>query len=61
MIVILSVVVYGCETWNHTLRQEHRLGVFESRVLRRVFEPKGGKVGRAWIKLFDEELCNIYS
>jgi hypothetical protein len=61
IIVILSVVVYGCETWDHTLRQEHRLRVFESRVLRKVFEPKRGKVGRVWIKLFDEELHNVYS
>jgi hypothetical protein len=38
--VILTVVVYGCETWSLTLREEHRLRVFENRVLRRIFGPK---------------------
>ena len=37
---ILPVVLYGCETWSLTLREERRLRVFESRVLRRVFGPK---------------------
>jgi hypothetical protein len=40
--IILPVVLYGCETWTLTLREEHRLRVFESRVLRRIFEPTGG-------------------
>jgi hypothetical protein len=34
------VVLYGCETWSLTLREEHRLRVFENRVLRRIFGPK---------------------
>jgi hypothetical protein len=38
--VILPVVLYGCETWSFTLREEHRLRVFENRVLRRIFGPK---------------------
>ena len=38
--IILPVVLYGCETWSLTLREEHRLRVFESRVLRRIFWPK---------------------
>ena len=38
--IILSVVLYGCETWSLTLREERRLRVFENRVLRRVFGPK---------------------
>jgi hypothetical protein len=38
--VILSVVLYGCETWSLTLREEHRLGDFENRVLRRIFGPE---------------------
>ena len=38
--IILSVVLYGCETWSLTLREEHRLRVFENRVLRRIFGPK---------------------
>ena len=39
--VILPVVLYGCETWLLTLREEHRLRVFENRVLRRIFGPRG--------------------
>jgi hypothetical protein len=35
-IIILPLVLYGCETWSLTLREEHRLGVFENRVLRRI-------------------------
>jgi hypothetical protein len=38
--VILPVVLYGCESWSLTLREEHRLRVFENRVLRRIFGPK---------------------
>ena len=38
--IILPIVLYGCETWSLTLREEHRLRVFENRVLRRVFGPK---------------------
>jgi hypothetical protein len=38
--IILPVVLYGCETWSLTLREEHRLRVFENRVLRRIFGPK---------------------
>ena len=38
--IILPVVLYGCETWSMTLREERRLRVFENRVLRRVFGPK---------------------
>jgi hypothetical protein len=42
--IILPVVLYGCETWSLTLREEHRLGVFENRVLRRIFGPKRDEV-----------------
>ena len=38
--IILPVVLYGCETWSLTLREEHRLRVFQNRVLRRIFGPK---------------------
>jgi len=38
--IILPVVLYGCETWSLTLREERRLRVFENGVLRRVFGPK---------------------
>jgi hypothetical protein len=42
--IILPVVLYGCETWSLTLREEHKLRVFENRVLRRIFGPKGHEV-----------------
>jgi len=42
-IVILPAVVYGCETWSLTFRVERRLGVFENRVLRRMFGNKGSR------------------
>ena len=42
--IILPVVLYGCETWSLTLREEHRVMVFENRVLRRIFGPKRGEV-----------------
>jgi hypothetical protein len=50
------VVLYGCETWSLTLREEHRLGVFESRGLRRIFGPKRDKVTGEWRELHNEEL-----
>jgi hypothetical protein len=49
--IILSVVLYGCETWSLTLKEEHRLGVFENRVLRRIFGPKRDEVTGEWRKL----------
>jgi hypothetical protein len=58
--IILPVVLYGCETWSLTLREERRLRVFENRVLRRIFGPKRDKVGK-WRKLHNEELNNVYS
>jgi hypothetical protein len=42
--IILPVVLYGCETWSLTLREERRLRVFEKKVLRRVFGPKRDEV-----------------
>jgi hypothetical protein len=42
--IILPVVLYGCETWSLTLREEQRVGVFENRVMRRIFEPKRDEV-----------------
>ena len=42
--LLLPVVLYGCETWSLTFREEHRLRVFENRVLRRVFGPKRDEV-----------------
>jgi hypothetical protein len=49
---ILPVVLYGCETWSLTLREEHRLGVFEKRVLRRIFGPKRDDVTGQWRKFW---------
>jgi hypothetical protein len=42
--IMLPVVLYGCETWSLTLREEHRLRVFENRVLRRIFGPRRDEV-----------------
>jgi hypothetical protein len=42
--IILPVVLCGCETWSVTLREEHRLRVFENRLLRRIFGPKRDEV-----------------
>jgi hypothetical protein len=53
-------ILYGCETWSLTLREEHRLRVFENRVLR-ICGPKKDEVTRCWRKLHNEELHNLYS
>jgi hypothetical protein len=58
--VILPFVLYGCETWSPTLREEHRLRVFENRVLRRIFGPKREE-DESWRKLHNDELHNLYS
>jgi hypothetical protein len=49
--IILPMVLYGCETWSLTLREEHRLKVFENRVLRRIFGTKRDEVTGEWRKL----------
>jgi hypothetical protein len=59
--IILPVIFYGCETWSLTLREEHRLRVFENKVLRRVFGPKRDEVSGGWRKLHNEELHDLYS
>ena len=58
--IILPVVLYGCEIWSLTLREEHRLKVFEDRVLR-IFGPKRDGVTGEWLKLHNEELNDLYS
>jgi hypothetical protein len=58
--IILPVVLYGCETWFLTLREERRLRVFENWVLR-VFGPKRDEVTGEWRKLHNEELNHLYS
>jgi hypothetical protein len=57
----LPVVLYRCETWSLTLREEHRLRVFENRVLRRIFWPKRDKVTGEWRRIHSEELNDLYS
>ena len=58
--IILPVVLYGCETWSLTLREECRLRVFENRMLRRIFGPKRDEVRGEWRKLHNEELNDLY-
>jgi len=60
-IVILSVVLFGCESLSLTVREERRLRVFENRVLRRIFGPKRDEVTVEWRKLHNEELNDMYS
>jgi hypothetical protein len=60
-IIILPVVLYECETWSLALRQEHRLKVFENRVLRTIFGPKRDEIVGGWEKLHHEQLQNLYS
>jgi hypothetical protein len=57
----LPVVLYGCETWSLTVREEHRLRVFENRVLRRIFGPKRDGVTGERRKLHNEELLDLFS
>jgi len=59
--IILPVVLYGCETWSVTLREERRLRVFENRALRRIFEPKRDVATGEWRKLHNLELNDLHS
>jgi hypothetical protein len=52
--IILPVVLYGCATWSLTLWEEHRLRVFENRVMRKIFGPKRDEVTGEWRKLHNE-------
>jgi len=58
---ILPVVLYGCETWSLTLREERKLRVFENMVLRRICEPRKDEVTGEWRRLHNEELNDLYS
>jgi hypothetical protein len=58
---ILPEILYGCETWSLTLREERRLRVFENNVLRRIFGPKRDEVTGGLRKLHNEELRDLYS
>jgi hypothetical protein len=59
--IILPVISYGCETWSLTLTQNHRLRLFENKVLRRIFRLKRDEVTGEWRKLHNEELHDLYS
>ena len=59
--IILPVVLYGCETWSLTLREERKQGVFENMVLRRIFGPSREEVTGEWRRLHHEELSDLYS
>jgi hypothetical protein len=59
--IILPVVLHERETWSPTLREEHRLGMFESRVLRRILGAKRDEVTAEWRKLHNKELHDLYS
>jgi len=59
--IIMPVVLYECETWSLTLKKEHRLRVFEYKVLKRIFGPKRDEVMGEWEKLHNEELNDLYS
>jgi len=59
--IILPVVLYGCETWSLTLREERKLRVFENMVLRRIFGPRIEEVTGEWRRLHNEETNVLYS
>jgi len=56
----LPVVLYGCEAWSLTLREERKLRVFEYMVLRRIFGPRRDEVMGEWRRLHNEELSDLY-
>jgi len=60
-IIILTLVLYGCETWSLKLRLECRLRVFEKRVVRKIFGSNKDDVTREWRKIHSEELSDLYS
>ena len=57
---ILPVVLYGCENWSLTFREEHRLRVFENKVLRKIFGAKRDEITGEWRKLHNAELHALY-
>ena len=57
----MPVVLYGCETWSFTMREERRLRGFENMVLRKIFGPKRDGVTGEWRKLLNEEPNDLYS
>jgi hypothetical protein len=61
IIAIFPVVLFGSETWNITLREGHRLRVFENRILKGIFRPQRDEVMGGWRKLHNEEFSDLYS
>ena len=59
--IILPIVLYGCETWSLTLREERKLRVFENMVLRRIFGPRRDEVTGEWRRLHNEDLNDLFS
>jgi hypothetical protein len=59
--IILPVVLYGCEAWSLTLREERKLRVFENMLLRRIFGPRRDEVTGEWRRLHNEELSDLHS
>jgi hypothetical protein len=59
--IISPVILYGCEIRSLTLREEHRLRMFENKVLRRICGPRRDEVTGEWRKLHNEELRDLYS
>ena len=59
--IIQPVVLYGCETWSLTLREERRLRVFENKVLRKISGAKKDEITGEWKKLHNAELHALYS
>ena len=59
--IILRVVLYGCETWSLSLREERKLRVFQDMALRRIFGPRRDEVTGEWRRLHNEELNDLYS
>jgi len=58
---ILPVVLYGCEAWSLTLKEERKLRVYENMVLRRIFGPRRDEITGEWRRLHNEELSDLYS
>ena len=58
--IMSPVVLYGCETWSLTLRDERRLRVFENTVLMKILGPKRAEVTEEWRELHNEELNDLY-
>jgi hypothetical protein len=60
-ISIILPVFHGCETWSHILWEEHKLRVFENRVLRNICAPKREELTGDWRRVYIEELHGLYS